>query len=67
MGTIDMVRRVLAKFLSLFKERAPKPEPHHLHHNHTSTSGDALRRHHRRLRTILAVSPRPRRSFDHGH
>ncbi len=63
MGKIDMLRRGLAAFLSLLKEPAPKLIPVEVRaHPH----GDAFRRHRRRLRTILSVSPRPRRSFDHG-
>jgi hypothetical protein len=64
MGKIDMLRLRLATLLSLLKKPAPMPLPDHLLHHRTSAPGDALRRHHRRLRTILAVSPR--RSFDHG-
>jgi len=66
MGKIDMLRRGLTAFLSLLKEPVQMPVPDHLLHHRASTPGDALRRHQRRLRTILEVSPRPRRSFDHG-
>jgi hypothetical protein len=58
MGKIDMLRRGLAAFLSLLNEPAPKPVPIEAR---SPPHGDAFRRHRRRLRTILAVSPQPRK------
>ena len=58
MSKIDMLRRGFAAFLSLLKEPAPKLVPVKARsHPHD----DAFRRHRRRLRTILAVSPQHRK------